>query len=214
MFEDKEKTMDAMQEPSGNLLNLGKIEIGEPEVAASEETVVVASEETVDAVNGEVVKVAEKAAPEEEKPVIPASSVKPEKEKADPRKIVSIVGIICGAIILIMGLVSMAGAPYDETATVAAKSTTYTSYEFYGGDAYSGIQQAGADASNNAAAAADNIALVNNYLIELSNLMSKLVGYLLIAFGLMTICGSAYGLASVKARKQAATDSSGNVVKS
>ena len=85
-------------------------------------------------------------------------------------------------------------------------STIHTSYSWYGGDAYSGIQQAGADASNNAAIAADNVALANSYLGSLMYMVSKATGMLLIAFGLMTICGSLYGLVSVKKKEDAEAD--------
>lgn len=108
-------------------------------------------------------------------------------KKSDKRKTVAVAGMVCGAIILFMGLLSMGGAFYDGSdGATTVSSTTHSSYEWYGGDAYTGIQQAAVDASNNAKAAAENITLTNYYLYAISSLIGKGIGALLIALGLMT----------------------------
>lgn len=57
-------------------------------------------------------------------------------------KLVSAVLLCClGLVIAIMGLSEAIGGTYY---------SNYTSYEYYGGDAYTGMQQASADAANNA----------------------------------------------------------------
>ena len=75
----------------------------------------------------------------------------------------SIAGMIAGAISVLCSLVVFTA---DKGSTV--------SYQSYGGDAYTGIQQAGAHAANN--------------ICDLANICSMGLGLILLALGLIAIC--------------------------
>ena len=106
-----------------------------------------------------------------------------------------IIGIIASAIVILFGILTSFGvfnSNINAYGSTSAGTTTTTSHKAYGGDAYTGIQNAGADASNNAAVAAENIKLTNELLkdsIEGYNLLqqsvSSSVGMLIICFGLI-----------------------------
>ena len=111
------------------------------------------------------------------------------------KKIISLIGVVCCLIIIILGITTASG---NYTRTVActegarfSEEPEYTFYSYYGGDAYTGIQHASADASTNARIAAENVAISNKYLSCIlsainynSRTVSSLVGIVLIAFGL------------------------------
>ena len=64
---------------------------------------------------------------------------------------------------------------------------THVSYEYYGGDAYTGIQQAVADTANNVAEAGSNLALQLDAIFEV-------IGYIFIVMGLLLIANGINGL--------------------
>ena len=67
--------------------------------------------------------------------------------------IVPILGIVAGIIAIIFAIIVFAGAAPSSSSAVTSLSDmdtgTRTSYEYYGGDAYTGIQQAAADTARN-----------------------------------------------------------------
>lgn len=71
------------------------------------------------------------------------------------------------AILACLGAADQFDAEEADTNAAAAVSTTsdeyfFTDYEYYGGDAYTGIQQAGADAAN-------NIAILGSEVVDAAN---------------------------------------------
>ena len=110
--------------------------------------------------------------------------------------------IVCGVVILILGFLTYGSNLRTYNIGTGSESTSYTSYEYYGGDAYTGIQQAAADASNNAGIAAENIVTTNTYLMAILNSIYRPVGLVLIALGLITICNYLYKLTEITERKK------------
>ena len=103
-------------------------------------------------------------------------------------------GMISSIVVVILGVIMLLGI-FKTTIIIDTPSsyqTTSTSYSFYGGDAYTGMQQASADASNNAQAAAENVAGTNKILAKsadgyngIQNTVSGCMGLLTIALGAM-----------------------------
>lgn len=104
-------------------------------------------------------------------------------------------GVIASIIVVFFGLMMIFGAFTKNihiTKKTSSDSTTITDYSYYGGDAYTGIQNAGADASNNAKAVADNVALTNAILVEsakgynvIQNALGDCLGLLIVSLGVM-----------------------------
>lgn len=146
---------------------------------------------------------------EHEKSEIIVAVNKPEKEARKKTKktinksfIVAIMGIACGVVILALGFITYESNLRTYKARTGPESTSYTSYEYYGGDAYTGIQQAAADASNNAGVVAENIVTTNTYLMAILNSIYRPVGLVLIALGLITICNYLYKLTEIRERRK------------
>lgn len=118
-----------------------------------------------------------------------------------------ILGIIISVLIIVTGVCSISGVfcEYGSLSPVIENyipnPTPYklnTSHQQYGGDAYTGIQNAAADASNNAAAVAyySNITaknspnIVTNTAVTVMALseISNCIGICLIAFGAFGVC--------------------------
>ena len=124
------------------------------------------------------------------------------KTNNNSSKTAAIVGVVCGIVVLVFGIIVFTGMLYNGPIGNSAGETEYTSYSWYGGDAYTGIQQAAADASNNAYAVAENVVLSNSYLSSISELLSKLFGALIMSMGLITICLFAYKLSSFNKQEE------------
>lgn len=107
--------------------------------------------------------------------------------KRTPKETALISAIIMSCIIAVVGVLAFFGA-FGGGQRYGSASTVKTSYEFYGGDAYTGMQQASADASNNAAAAASNVAITSYYLADMMNMNSRLFGLVLIGLGMISGC--------------------------
>lgn len=148
--------------------------------------------------------IAQIAGTEEATPMASPLPVKPVKEKKPLdvfgliKKIVAIIGILCSIIPIYFGIEALDCKDVKKATcneSTIGGSTTYTSYSYYGGDAYTGMQHASADASNNAAVAAENVQVANNYLDSIldsqnntAETMSKLFGFVLISFGAVSVC--------------------------
>ncbi len=121
---------------------------------------------------------------------------------------INLAGIISSVVIIILGLASMCGVFGDKIATTEEFSsgvTDYTSHFTYGGDAYTGMQNASADASNNAAVAAENVVITNNILYDavqginaLQRVVSGTVGVLILAVGIFGLCYFSLGFVREK----------------
>ncbi len=120
------------------------------------------------------------------------------KIKISPKQIVSLVCIICCLSIVVVGILTSVGTFYtpDYSSDIAGVSgTTYTSHKAYGGDAYTGIQQAAADASNNAAAAAYNVGIAVDHLEDVKKAVNNqgemthtATGIVIVAIGVVGTC--------------------------
>ena len=127
-----------------------------------------------------------------------------EKIPDNKQKVIAIVGIVCGCIILVFGIIAFSGVLYTSYGTAGSTEVTDTCYEWYGGDAYTGIQQAAADASTNAGIAASNIVITNIILNRMIDAMSKIMGLFLISIGLITICRFLYKWTGIKSQENQA----------
>ncbi len=132
-------------------------------------------------------------------PVMPVPSMDSPKNKL--KTILSAVAVVCSLVVFMLGLVKMV-IPVEvkrESITQTEGVTTDTHYSYYGGDAYTGMQQASADASNNAAAAAQNVAILNknlgpvidavgNNAKAVGNAVNDAAGMVMIGMGLIGAC--------------------------
>lgn len=132
------------------------------------------------------------------------SNNKAEKKPGGKQKIIAVTGIVCGCIILVFGIMTFSGVLYTSYGTAGSTEVTETYYEWYGGDAYTGIQQAAADASTNAGIAASNTVITNIILNRMMTSISRIMGLVLISMGLMTICGFLYKLTGIKPQENQA----------
>ncbi len=107
----------------------------------------------------------------------------------------SLLGMVSSIIIAIMGIATMCGMfNYELTLPGELKrgATVTSRYYSYGGDAYTGIQNAAAEASTNAAAAAINVDISNNliqlglvYMYSFHQTVTKAVGLLITSIGIL-----------------------------
>ncbi len=95
------------------------------------------------------------------------------------KRIVFAACMACCLLVTILGFFSYS-SPVD--GSVGRRTTT--SYEEYGGDAYTGIQNAAADASTNAYAAADYARETALQVSQVSNQIAILIG----CMGLISLC--------------------------
>lgn len=58
---------------------------------------------------------------------------KAEKKPVSKQKIIAIVGIVCGCIILVFGIIAFSGVLYTSYGTAGSTEVTDTYYEWYGG---------------------------------------------------------------------------------
>lgn len=107
--------------------------------------------------------------------------------KRTPKETVLISAIVMSCIIVVTGVLTFSGV-FGNGRRYGSASTVKTSYEFYGGDAYTGMQQASADASNNAAAAAYNAGTIGYYLADMMNMNARLFGLVIIGLGMISGC--------------------------
>ena len=103
-------------------------------------------------------------------------------------KIFPILGLVAGALAVIFAIVAFATGSISDPGT-----GNYTSYQYYGGDAYTGIQQAGADTSQ-------NVRTQTRVIINGLSHLSTALGGLLLALGLGLISLSGYRLLESSAR--------------
>ncbi len=117
--------------------------------------------------------------------------IAPKKESAN-NKLPYIVGMVVSLCAIIISFVLIFGTFTTETNSGSSASTTSTEYAYYGGDAYTGIQQAAADASNNAAAAAKSVSSAKNVMVDatdnLQNCISTSVGILCLIISGLGFC--------------------------
>lgn len=115
------------------------------------------------------------------------------------KQMASMIGIISCALIIIFGIVftmyGLLGSKINTSQTFSSGLTTYTNHNKYGGDAYTGMQNASADASNNAAIAAENVEITNRLVydtIKGINTMHNSIlitgGVLIFSVGLIGLC--------------------------
>ncbi len=113
-------------------------------------------------------------------------------KKATNKKIPYIVGMIASLCAVVMSLVLIFGGLTSPTPTGSSASTKTTEYQYYGGDAYTGMQQAAADASNNAAAVAENVSSAKNVAAKaadnLQDCISTSVGVLCLIISGLGFC--------------------------
>ncbi len=103
-----------------------------------------------------------------------------------------IAGILCGILSVIFAIVLLSGNP-----NLSEMSTgTRTSYSWYGGDAYTGMQQASADTARNVKDLAEIV------LAGFRGLNGSGMGYLLLVLGLWMIIHSLHVLNEIKVRDQ------------
>ena len=103
-------------------------------------------------------------------------------------KIPSYAGILVGIAAIITAIVMLASGPADRLSGMSTGS--YTSHSWYGGDAYTGIQQAAADTANNVSAQSDIIKA--GFRLIAGRMPSA--GALLLFFGLAMVCWFARSL--------------------
>lgn len=123
-------------------------------------------------------------------------------KEAQKKRLIAMVGAIAGIVIFIGGILTIFGAfrikDEDLQRHKSVKSEISTLHQTYGGDAYTGIQNAAADASNNAKMVAENVAVTNKYLEDVENSMMNVVrsaknevradGLMLIGMGAFMFC--------------------------
>ena len=98
------------------------------------------------------------------------------------KKTFATIGMICSAIILLMGILVMTGAMGGDASSASSASYPYDSgYASFGADFYTYV-------SNNAAEAASAARTIASNLKNLSELLKNGLGLLLIAFGMFGVC--------------------------
>ena len=103
--------------------------------------------------------------------------------------ILPILGILCGVAAIVFGIVMLvSGGPDMSTGA-------YPSYSYYGGDAYTGIQQASVDTAR-------NVKTQSGILIAGFSRLVNGFGYLLLAVGLALIIHFVHSLDESKARSR------------
>ena len=95
------------------------------------------------------------------------------------KRIVLAACMACCLLVTVLGFFS-----YSDIPDLAHVSRQTTSHMSYGGDAYTGIQNAAADASTNAYAAADNAEAAALQVSQVSNQIAILIG----CMGLIALC--------------------------
>ena len=111
----------------------------------------------------------------------------------------SLLGVVCSILIIVVGSLCVKGVfvqgECNTGIEVSSGSTEYTFSYTYGGDAYTGMQNASADASNNAAVAARNVEktnmLVREGLSGINSLKKDLFaigGWIIISAGVISLC--------------------------
>ena len=128
------------------------------------------------------------------------------------KKTFAIIGLLLAILIIALGVnITTANIPSTlENYSSLNNLLSTTSHKSYGGDAYTGIQQAAADASNNAAVAAIGIDRANDYLksvaqsnYDFAKLVSFSVGCLIISIGVFDFSLFAYKLAAIRDERKA-----------
>ena len=102
-------------------------------------------------------------------------------------------GILCGILSIIFAIVILSG---NNTNLVGMSTGTRTSYDWYGGDAYTGIQQAAADTARNVS----DLAKIVQVGFQEQN--GTGIGYLLLILGIWIFMHSLHVLNEIKARDQ------------
>lgn len=98
------------------------------------------------------------------------------------KKTFTTIGMICSAVILLMGILVMTGAMGGDASSASGASYLYdTGYASFGADFYTYV-------SNNAAEAASAARTIASNLKNLSELLKNGLGLLLIAFGMFGVC--------------------------
>ena len=102
-------------------------------------------------------------------------------------------GICCGILSVIFAIIIFTGSG---TNVKDMDTGTHTSYSYYGGDAYTGIQQAAADTSRNVQSLASIVKT------GFQSLSGSGMGYLLLIIGIWLITYSLHALNEMKVRDQ------------
>ena len=98
------------------------------------------------------------------------------------KKTFTTIGMICSAVIFLMGILVMTGAMGGDASGASSASYLYDSgYASFGADFYTYV-------SNNAAEAASAARTIAGNLKNLSELLKNGLGLLLIAFGMFGVC--------------------------
>lgn len=109
------------------------------------------------------------------------------------KKTVSIIGMVCGAVIILLGILVMAGSMGGGASTASGASYLYDSgYATFGADFYTYV-------SNNAAEAASASRVVASNLKAIAELLKNACGILIMAVGLFTTCYFGVKLTECKA---------------
>ena len=109
-------------------------------------------------------------------------------------KIPSYIGIFVGIVAVIVSFFMLGSGPSDSLSGMSTGG--YTSHSWYGGDAYTGIQQAAADTANNVSTQSGIIKA--GFQMVAQKIPS--FGALLLFFGLGMICYFAHSLNEINAR--------------
>lgn len=102
-------------------------------------------------------------------------------------------GICCGVLSVIFAIILFAGSGIN---VKDMDTGTYSSYNYYGGDAYTGIQHAAADTSRNVQSLASIVKT------GFQNISQSGMGYLLLIIGIWLIAYSLHTLNEMKVRDQ------------
>ncbi|MBR5345401.1 MAG: hypothetical protein IK127_06205 [Clostridia bacterium] len=102
-------------------------------------------------------------------------------------------GLCTGILAIIFAIILFAGG---DSSVTGMDTGTQTSYEYYGGDAYTGIQQAAADTARNVQA----LAKIVKTGFEGTTGSGNAMGYLLLVIGLWLIAHSLHILNEMKVR--------------
>lgn len=114
-------------------------------------------------------------------------------------KFPSIAGLVAGFVAVIWAIVMFSSGADDSKTNISSMDTgTRTSYSYYGGDAYTGIQQAAADTARNVKAQSDIIIAGFNSIKTANN--APAFAAILLFVGLGMICHFAHKLSEIDAK--------------
>ncbi len=99
-------------------------------------------------------------------------------------KIPSYIGLLAGLVAVIWAIVLLCSGGTASSVSLPTDTGTYTMYEYYGGDAYTGMQQASADTARNVKAQSDILRAGFRSLPQLIPNSTPALGAILLCMGL------------------------------